>query len=102
MWYERNREYHKANVLKRNQAERIRVQAYIKEIKEVTPCADCGKNYPAYVMDFDHLRDKSFQIGRSGFRFLTTVKREIAKCDIVCSNCHRERTHKRGLLAETE
>jgi len=26
---------------------------------------------------------------------MSLIDAEIAKCDIVCSNCHRERTHKR-------
>lgn len=60
------------------------------------PCADCGVRYPPYVMDFDH-RDpskKSFTISMShrssGAR---KVREEIAKCDLVCANCHRERTY---------
>jgi len=67
----------------------------IQEAKDV-PCADCGKRYPPYVMDFDHLRDKEFNISRAVHKRVS-VKRlldEIAKCDIVCSNCHRIRTNK--------
>lgn len=60
------------------------------------PCADCGVSYPPYVMDFDHRpgTGKSFQISSSvvGGRSLATVQAEIDKCDLVCSNCHRERT----------
>ena len=73
---------------------------YIKAIKAVTPCVDCKIQYPPYVMDFDH-RDptiKLFSIGSMAkFRAtLEDVKTEIAKCDIVCANCHRMRTHNQG------
>jgi len=67
------------------------------ELKSV-PCMDCGRSYPSYVMDFDH-RDpkvKLFTIGTA--RGLYTIKKilsEIDKCDVVCSNCHRERTHRK-------
>lgn len=59
------------------------------------PCSDCGKRYPFYVMDYDHVRgEKSFGIATVR-RCTYTEERlleEIAKCDVVCSNCHRERT----------
>lgn len=66
------------------------------------PCMDCGKSYPYYVMDFDH---------RLGVKKLAQVsdltakdcnperlQAEIAKCDVVCANCHRERTHQRKIF----
>ncbi|HUP68642.1 MAG TPA: hypothetical protein VM142_02390 [Acidimicrobiales bacterium] len=60
------------------------------------PCVDCGEADPV-VLEFDHLRDKSFTIARS-FRYLkwSTIQNEIAKCDVVCANCHRRRTAARG------
>lgn len=65
------------------------------EIKESTPCADCGNYYPHYVMDFDH-RDpsiKTMNVSRMvSLRGVETILEEIAKCDLVCANCHRERT----------
>jgi len=63
------------------------------------PCADCDTKYPYYVMDFDH-RDpskKEFCIGRATAKTikLEGILKEIEKCDVVCSNCHRERTYQR-------
>jgi hypothetical protein len=60
------------------------------------PCADCGVQYPPYVMDFDHKGDKKFNLGGALSRSLDSLIAEIAKCDVVCSNCHRERTAVRG------
>lgn len=60
-----------------------------------TSCLDCGNNFPAYVMDFDHVRgEKLFTIsqGLSLGKSKKEIIAEIAKCDIVCANCHRVRT----------
>ena len=59
------------------------------------PCKDCKRVFPYYVMDFDHLRDKKFTIGQGRRKNLEVLRQEIAKCEVVCSNCHRERTFKR-------
>lgn len=61
------------------------------------PCLDCGHSYPHYVMDFDHVRGlKDFSIG-GGLGFSREqILAEIEKCDLVCANCHRKRTHERG------
>lgn len=72
--------------------------AYIKSVKDV-PCTDCKKRYPAYVMQFDHVRGrKGFTIGSSFHKkTMAQIKLEIAKCEVVCANCHAERTHKRRI-----
>ena len=60
------------------------------------PCTDCGVPYPYYVMDWDHIKDKKFNVSRMGsLGSEKLILEEIAKCELVCSNCHRERTHKR-------
>lgn len=69
--------------------------AYLRE----HPCVDCGETDPV-VLEFDHLRDKKFGIGE-GFRDREwqSVLDEMAKCEVVCANCHRRRTAKRGGFA---
>jgi 5-methylcytosine-specific restriction endonuclease McrA len=64
---------------------------YITELKATTPCADCGNMFHPAAMDFDHLGDKKFTISGADVA-LKTLMDEIAKCEIVCSNCHRIRT----------
>ena len=63
------------------------------------PCTDCHKTYPSYVMDFDHVRGKKrFDICRAYHTSLSgpnVLIDEINKCEVVCSNCHRIRTHLR-------
>lgn len=68
----------------------------MSQIKESTPCTDCGKLYPHYVMDFDHLDNKEGLINEFVRRYnKDALNREIAKCEVVCSNCHRIRSFNR-------
>lgn len=64
------------------------------------PCTDCGHSFPAPTMEFDHVPgrgQKMFTLSRppSGADAVM-IRREIAKCDVVCANCHRARTTERG------
>ena len=70
---------------------------YLKEVKEKNPCMDCKIWYPYYVMDFDHVRGRKHKNVSELIDTLSKKKidEEIAKCEVVCSNCHRIRTHKR-------
>lgn len=69
---------------------------WLQQYKSNTPCADCGKRYHFCVMDFDHVRgDKKRNLGKLGGTGWTGLFEEIAKCDLVCANCHRLRTQRR-------
>lgn len=73
---------------------RLRVNA----LKEASPCSDCKIFYPCYVMDYDHRNPADKLIGVAGLvsrgNKWERIEAEIAKCDLVCANCHRIRTHK--------
>ncbi len=92
--YLANKNYYR----ERNQKYRRQLSSYVNNIKETTPCADCGLNYPYYVMDFDHI-NSSNKKGLVSFYTKTgrisAMKEEIEKCEVVCSNCHRARTYNR-------
>lgn len=60
------------------------------------PCVDCGNRFPAVCMDFDHVRGvKEYNVGNMTMMNRDRIIREIEKCDIICSNCHRIRTANR-------
>jgi hypothetical protein len=60
------------------------------------PCADCGGRFPVAAMDFDHVRGvKLYNVGMMLTRSVVALLDEIAKCEIVCANCHRIRTFSR-------
>jgi len=96
-WYQKNKEKHKSDVAKNNKIRYSEYRDIIRPMKE-QPCVDCGNKYPYYVMDFDHLEDceKIENISQMKGWSKDKLLDEIAKCEIVCSNCHRIRTFKRN------
>lgn len=59
------------------------------------PCMDCGQVFPSCVMEFDHVRGEKLKpVSQLRVSKLSTLLAEVAKCDLVCSNCHRMRTHR--------
>lgn len=92
----------KQSYIDRNKKYRKTIQNYVKSIKEDSPCLDCGVKYPYYVMDFDHLDNKEFGVNfLSATGRIAALKKEIEKCELVCSNCHRKRTHNREICTRS-
>jgi hypothetical protein len=81
---------------KKHREECARVLEELHLLKESHGCSDCRNRFPHYVLEFDH---------RPGEQKIDNVTRvlknygadmawkEVAKCDIVCSNCHKIRTY---------
>jgi hypothetical protein len=74
---------------------RIENRQVINKHKSV-PCADCSRNYPSYVMDFDHINPETKVANISALlnhsASWVALEAEIEKCEVVCVNCHRLRT----------
>lgn len=88
-WYQKrgNRE----RVLKLNSDKRAERRAWFQGLKLKMECARCGENHPA-VLDLHH-RDPSEKENGVTDMMAWGKKRilaEIAKCDVLCSNCHRK------------
>ncbi len=77
---------------------RAKEQAWVNSIK-ARPCADCNQQYPWYVMQFDHVSgSKEDNIAQMlGNVSRERLETEIAKCEVVCANCHMVRTYLRTL-----
>lgn len=89
---------------KKHREECARVVAELRLLKEKHGCSDCKTKYPHYVLEFDHRpgEHKIDNVARVLKNYGTLMAwKEVAKCDIVCSNCHKVRTYDRanGLLA---
>lgn len=99
---QKRREHYYANknqYLKRNEEAKRQRRIWLAELKESSPCKDCSVYYPSYVMDFDH-RDNSNKVANVSTLVTYSWKKlleEIEKCDLVCANCHRKRTHQRKI-----
>ena len=75
-----------------NDNRRNDIRDLIRAVKD-QPCADCGQEFPFFVMDFDHVRGKKkLCVAQMRGQTLDEVISEIMKCDVVCSNCHRIRS----------
>ena len=83
--------------IQRREELRNECREYIKQVKTNAVCIDCKVNHPHWVLQFDHLGNKVFNVGEFARHTsnVETVKTEIAKCDIVCANCHASRTYSR-------
>ena len=74
---------------------RDRNKEYVRDLKEKHPCSDCGEFYHYSQMDFDHIQGKKkHNVSRyaNSAVSIKTIKDELAKCELVCANCHRLRT----------
>ncbi len=84
---------------KRSRQKRREQNQDIVNMLKIAPCLDCGGLFPVCAMQFDHARGKK----RRCVSWMVTsgrpekeLRAEIAKCDIVCANCHCVRTFTRG------
>ncbi|MGH7894858.1 MAG: hypothetical protein ACREQL_09325 [Candidatus Binatia bacterium] len=79
------REYHKKR------------REWVTQLKTNSPCMDCGVAFHPAAMQFDHRpgEQKRFNVGNCTHHPRVVVEAEIAKCDLVCANCHAVRTFER-------
>lgn len=101
------RDYYARHPEKQRERVRVRSARIQDEIRELlhaakdVPCTDCGVRYPPYVMDFDHVRGVKIidlsNVRRAKWSF-AKIQEEIDKCEVVCANCHRIRTHAKAPL----
>jgi hypothetical protein len=60
-------------------------------------CEKCGESDPV-VLDFHHHHSKDLTVSKmvAGAYSLERIKREVAKCSVLCANCHRRHHAKEG------
>ena len=68
-------------------------------------CADCGTVFPPAAMEWDHLPgvDKLSDVSSlvvSRHCCKRVILAEIAKCELVCANCHAVRSEERRGVAQ--
>jgi hypothetical protein len=74
-------------------ARRERAKRYVFDFLRHNPCRDCGETDPV-VLEFDHLDWKRRCVSEWAHDGapIAQIDDEIARCDVVCCNCHRRRT----------
>ncbi len=95
MYYLRDPASYKARAAANNKLTTARNRERLREFFRNAECMDCGLRDFA-VQDLDHReplekRDNISTLVRQPFSW-SLIAKEIAKCDVVCANCHRKRT----------
>ena len=95
-WHAEHKEHHNKLIRARNKRLRKEKRNLMLEYLRTHPCVDCGET-DVLVLEFDHLRDKKYNIAEMINRDFTwkAILHEIEKCEVVCANCHRRRTYVR-------
>ncbi|MBX3471011.1 MAG: hypothetical protein KF878_29435 [Planctomycetes bacterium] len=93
-WYEENKAAQLENATRNNARYRKRNKDFVLSLKR-RPCTDCGGTFHPTAMEFDHVRGEKVEIVAylvARMSSLERIREEVAKCDLVCANCHRVRT----------
>lgn len=88
-WYNKNKTKRRLQIDKR----KAEIYQWFEEYRISIFCVECGESHPA-CLDFHHLdaSEKDLEVPlavRRGWSKERILK-EIAKCVVLCSNCHRK------------
>lgn len=99
-----SRAYYQSNLIEHRKVVKARQRREVEANKarllahfKTHPCVDCGES-DLRVLEFDHITGiKRNHVSRLLARgnCWSTIETEIAKCEVVCANCHRKRTFER-------
>lgn len=80
---------------------RKKLKQLIRDAKD-KPCMDCGIQKAVDEMTFDHVRGtKRFNLSAAPTS-KNQILNELAKCDVVCRDCHDKREISRGVMNDKE
>lgn len=90
--------HNRRDKIRANSIEQIaKAKAFVRSVKQNGDCKKCGdKRW--YVLDFHHLKNKEWNMSDLCARgsSIERIKKEIKKCILLCSNCHREEHYLNG------
>lgn len=87
-WYEKNKTERRKQIIAHKEQSRL----WVKNYKQGKGCSKCGESHPA-TLDFHHTNGtKEANVTTAYVRgwSIDRIKKEIDKCIILCSNCHRK------------
>jgi len=89
-------EANKQSTFDRNKKNSQKTRAWYLEYKLKLNCERCPEKHPA-CLDFHHTnpleKDNDVASMIHGNHSIAALKREIAKCVVLCANCHRKLHH---------
>lgn len=91
--YINNKDIYKKRAIINNKKYIKRAKKFIFQYLLSNPCINCGETN-IITLDFDHIdENKELEISRMVFMGMSikSITKEIKKCEIRCSNCHRKR-----------
>jgi hypothetical protein len=87
---------HRKRVRENQKRRALENHQFIADYLREHPCVDCGEK-DIVVLQFDHVRGKrKNDVTGMSTLSLKNILLEIAKCEVVCANCHTRRTAKRA------
>ncbi|HEX6035472.1 MAG TPA: hypothetical protein VFY83_13605 [Anaerolineales bacterium] len=94
-WYQRNKDYQKANARKHSTEYRDALREYLHKYLRSHPCEQCGESDPV-VLEFHHVGEKDMTISEMITRITSVerLKEELKKTQVLCANCQRKVTAK--------
>ncbi len=94
-WYQKNKVVHLTKVQTRKANVRQEARQFVLQYLSMHPCVQCGESDPM-VLEFHHLgrKEKEISFMISGGYPIAKIQSEIAKCQVLCANCHRRKTVK--------
>jgi uncharacterized CHY-type Zn-finger protein len=96
-WYLKHKVEHLARTNERRRRYKKEMREFLLEFYKTHPCETCGFNIPA-ALEFHHKvpKEKTIEVSLliNGSYSLEYAKKEIAKCSVLCANCHRILTSK--------
>lgn len=99
-WKVANRERYRETTTMLRAKKKVRLE----ELKEQTPCTDCGRHFPAVCMDYHHLDSstKTMNVAKAIERNYSwsRLMKEIEKCVLLCACCHRIRHY--GVVSKSQ
>ena len=96
-YWEKNKEKYR----QRRKEQTLRNRSWFQSRKVGLSCSECGENHPACIK-FHHLNpdEKEFNVADMvvhGYG-IERIEAEIAKCVVLCGNCHDKLHYNTGLV----
>jgi len=93
-WYSKNKKSEKEHIVRRKKE----IRKWFLEFRSKLKCTKCGENHPA-TLDFHHkkgIKENNITYMVYYGYSIERIKKEMEKCVVLCSNCHRKEHHKKS------